>query len=290
MQLFYIEIFIRITTLFDTYVDKKAWTKCGEVEVKEEWSQNIKKRREQQVRLIKQGVSTPSPPSGSVPFKEGKSPVDLTVVDSAPWNQGIKQKKKSDHRLVYQFMGAGFLFVLTFLVFQSSSPAIRPVEQFTVQVMTRDFNFSGMSQWYQEVVGTSPSILPAFLNKLEISKGTSTSWAVPIKGTIVYPFDDKRKGVVVRTTPQSPINAAAEGWVVFAGQKEGLGNTVIIQHGNGRETWYGWLQEISVKEKDWVQKEQPIGKVGEKEGQPLVYVALKKEGEFIDPTGVILFE
>ncbi|TCS96495.1 M23 family metallopeptidase [Hazenella coriacea] len=258
--------------------------------MKEEWSQNIKKRREQQVRLIKQGISTPPPPSGPVPFKEEKSFVDQTTSELAPWNQGIKQKSRRERRLVYQFIGAGFLFVLTFLVFQSNSPTMRPVEQFTVQVMTRDFNFSGMSQWYQQIVGTSPSILPAFWSKLEAPKATSISWGTPVNGTIVYPFDNKRKGVVIRSTIQSPVGAAAEGWVIFAGQKEGLGNTVVIQHGNGRETWYGWLQEITVKEKDWVQKEQPIGKVGEKEGQPLVYIALKKDEQFIDPTGVIFFE
>jgi stage IV sporulation protein FA len=65
---------------------------------------------------------------------------------------------------------------------------------------------------------------------------------------------------------------------------------VIIQHANGMETWYGWLQDLNVKEKDWVKGGQLIGQVAQTKGQSLIYFALKKENQFINPASVISFE
>jgi stage IV sporulation protein FA len=130
---------------------------------------------------------------------------------------------------------------------------------------------------------------------MENSQSSSTNpknsiWIVPVRGVIVLPYDEKRKGIVIRTSTQAEVVAATEGWVTYAGYKDGLGNTIIIQHANGQETWYGWLQSLDVKEKDWVKSGQPIGRVGQTKGQSLVYIALKKDKKFINPSGVIPLE
>ncbi|HOQ76572.1 MAG TPA: M23 family metallopeptidase [Thermoclostridium sp.] len=59
-----------------------------------------------------------------------------------------------------------------------------------------------------------------------------------------------------------PVFAAAEGKVTFAGWNGGFGNLIIVDHGNGFETYYAHLSKILVKEGQWVSKAQKIGQVG----------------------------
>lgn len=258
-----------------------------------EWSQNVRKRREKQVRLIKQGMVPPVNHSIRPWAREWESPKEK-FSDPAPWNRFVLEDekfKKRERRFVFQVTASAILLVFTFLLFHSDHPAVKPAEQFVAEVMTRDFNFGGLSDWYRQYVGGDPGILPAFLKNDQLDRQqTLPLWTVPVKGKIILPFDEKRKGLVIRTAARAEVVAAAEGWVTFAGHKEGLGNTVIIRHAGGRETWYGWLQNLDVKERDWVKSGERIGEVGETKGQSLIYVALKKDNQFVNPAGVIPLE
>ncbi len=61
----------------------------------------------------------------------------------------------------------------------------------------------------------------------------------------------------------TPILAAADGEVTFAGPVSGYGsNYVAIKHANGFGTGYGHMRSMSVKVGDKVQKGQPIGEEG----------------------------
>ncbi len=84
--------------------------------------------------------------------------------------------------------------------------------------------------------------------------------------------------------------ATAKGRVRFAEDSEtGYGNLVIIDHGNGYETYYAHLLRIDVKEGDMVIKKQQIGKVG-KSGRSFGYHAhyeVRYKGKPIHPAAVI---
>ena len=60
----------------------------------------------------------------------------------------------------------------------------------------------------------------------------------------------------------TPIHAAADGTVVFAGPRGGYGNCTIIDHGNSLATLYGHQSVIGVTVGQKVTKGQVIGKVG----------------------------
>lgn len=60
----------------------------------------------------------------------------------------------------------------------------------------------------------------------------------------------------------TPIHAAADGMVVFAGERGGYGNTVIIDHGHSLGTLYGHQSSIDVETGDLVLRGQVIGYVG----------------------------
>lgn len=70
------------------------------------------------------------------------------------------------------------------------------------------------------------------------------------------------KGLDIAVAYGSNVMAAATGKVIFAGEKGGYGNCVIVSHGNGLATLYGHLSSISVKENQEVKAGEVIAKSG----------------------------
>ena len=70
------------------------------------------------------------------------------------------------------------------------------------------------------------------------------------------------KGMDYAVSYGSDVRAAAKGTVIFAGQKGGYGNCVILSHGNGLATLYAHLSTISVKANETVDVNQVIAKSG----------------------------
>ena len=77
-------------------------------------------------------------------------------------------------------------------------------------------------------------------------------------------FKDKRfhDGIDISENNNKPIWAVASGTILKAQWKEGYGNYVEIDHGNGLHSFYGHLNSYNVKIGDYVQQGQEIGKVG----------------------------
>lgn len=264
----------------------------GQVRMLKEWYQGVRKRREQRLRQIRRGFHFSDAASARTgTFRGSRGSVKG---EDFPWNQPGKWmeegKRKRESRFLIQAFVAFFLLTGTYLVFQSGAPAGKQAQQFISEVMNRDYNFAGVARWYQENVGGSPAILPTFTEKSQTKPSKKVQWVAPADGTLARPFRSSERGIVIKTAPQAPVVAASEGWVVEAGKKEGLGLTVILRHVDGRETWYGWLGEIRVKEKDWVQPRELLGKAGDREGQSYLYFALKEGNQFKDPTEVVSFE
>lgn len=192
--------------------------------------------------------------------------------------------EKRGSRFLIQVFISFFLLTVTYLIFQSNVPASRQAQDFIGEVMRRDFNFATVSAWYEEMAGGK--ILPT-LSSSQSEKKTDKKeeWVTSVRGKVIRPFQEDKRGILIQAAEGTPVVAAAEGWVVFVGKKEGLGETVILRHAKGNETWYGWLKKPQVKEKDWVKPQQLIGEPGGEGGS--VYIARKSGEGFVDPQDVI---
>lgn len=60
----------------------------------------------------------------------------------------------------------------------------------------------------------------------------------------------------------TPVLAPADGLVVEAGWKNGYGQTVVIDHGNGLKTRYGHLSKIEVESGQELKRGDELGRVG----------------------------
>jgi len=88
----------------------------------------------------------------------------------------------------------------------------------------------------------------------------------PVAGARITSYQGSRWGRMhngIDMIGKSNIMAADEGVVEFAGYKSGgLGNAVIINHGNGFKTTYGHMKSVKVKKGQIVEKGDVIGIMG----------------------------
>ena len=72
-----------------------------------------------------------------------------------------------------------------------------------------------------------------------------------------------------------PINES--GVIVFIGEKDGYGNTVIIQRIDGVDEWYGGIVNANIKLYDYVEKGTLLGEVDK-----YLYLVYKKDGNILN--------
>ncbi len=93
------------------------------------------------------------------------------------------------------------------------------------------------------------------------------------------------KGVDIAAPMGTDVYCAAQGKVIFAGQKSGYGNCVIIEHGNGLATLYGHLSKILVDANQQVKIGDVIAKVGStgRSTGPHLHYEVRKNNTPVNP-------
>ncbi|MFC3772814.1 murein hydrolase activator EnvC family protein [Paenibacillus sp. GCM10012303] len=105
-----------------------------------------------------------------------------------------------------------------------------------------------------------------------VYSGGTLSWPLPGRTTIssgygyrvdpINKSDANHKGIDIPAPAGTHIQAAEAGTVIIAQWVNGYGNTVVIDHGGGLQTWYGHSRKLLVEEGDQVKRGQSIAEVG----------------------------
>lgn len=93
------------------------------------------------------------------------------------------------------------------------------------------------------------------------------------------------RGVDIPAPLGTAVHAAASGTVLFAGERGSYGNLVVIDHGNGFQTYYGHNSGFLVKTGDVVSKGQSIAAVGStgRSTGPHCHFEVHLNGVLVDP-------
>lgn len=237
-----------------------------------DWSYELIKSREQKIRSLARKLEMGNS------IQSEKIDNKFTVHENSTWNEIEPVSVKKNHVNVFllQLVAASALFFITLLGIRYPTTA-----HFIQTAWNEQMPYDKLTTWYEDLVGSRPTLLPVFPQ--------TSSWMSPTKGKVVLPYDEQRKGVVIQTTGAAPVVASSDGMVSFVGTKRGIGTTVILEHPDGKKSWYGFLGQVIPKVGDKVHKGQQIGKVGARGGHYFVYIALQSNGQFIDPNGIIPF-
>lgn len=110
-----------------------------------------------------------------------------------------------------------------------------------------------------------------------------TLW--PLRGPVIRSFSEEHPSVVIAAAAGSLVRASAAGQVMQVDYDEHLGYVVMLDHGNGLLTQYGYNARLLVDVGDYVLKGQSIALLDEGRGSrgPGLHYAVQEDGQFRDP-------
>lgn len=119
--------------------------------------------------------------------------------------------------------------------------------------------------------------------------GGQAMW--PVRGRIEHRFGEQLqgelrwKGLVIDAPEGSEVKAIADGRVLMADWLQGYGLVVVLEHGKGDMSLYGYNQSALVSVGAQVKAGQPIALVGTSGGRgtPSLYFEIRRQGQAVNP-------
>ena len=92
-----------------------------------------------------------------------------------------------------------------------------------------------------------------------------------------YDKKDYLDGVELSVEENYNVTMLESGLVVFIGEKEGYGNSIVVQQSNGIDVTYGNVKESDIKVYDYIEKGKIIATASNK-----FYMTFASDGEILD--------
>lgn len=154
------------------------------------------------------------------------------------------------------------IFFLASIIFTNTSD--KNLLLYKEYVLTESLPFTKIKSIYEDLFG---EVLPK-----------SENTQMVMNGHLVYKdIKSYKDGEVLTLSKGTLINSLASGVVVFIGNKDDYGNTVIVQGVDGADIWYGNLTNSSVKLYDYIEKNTLLGETLTDE----LYLVIKKNNAYI---------
>ena len=129
----------------------------------------------------------------------------------------------------------------------------------------------------------------AIVNNIKLS-------VLPVTGRITSRYGERSSlrrsthtGLDIACTTGTDIKVVSNGTVTFSGKKGSYGNLVIVDHGNGVETWYGHCSKLYAKVGDTVTVGDVIAAVGSTGNStgPHLHFEIRIDGECVNPQNYV---
>lgn len=137
------------------------------------------------------------------------------------------------------------------------------------QVYHTNFSFAKINKTYEKYFG---SILP--LSKMDLGK----TQPVFDEKLVYNSKEDYKEGVKLVVGENYLVPVLESGIVVFMGNKDNYGKTIIVQQVNGIDLWYVGVENSNLKMYDYIEKGSLLGESISNE----IYLFYQKAGEFLN--------
>ncbi len=155
------------------------------------------------------------------------------------------------------------IFVLGSIIFTNISDDFKKLYQEVV--LENSLEFMKINQFYEKIFG-----------KVDITKKESDTTMVfqDITYTNIEPF---KNGAKLTVGGREVVNVITSGIIVFIGDKDDLGNTIIIQGNDGVDIWYSNITDNDIKVYDYIEKGSILGT----SNSEYIYITISKDGKFL---------
>lgn len=183
-------------------------------------------------------------------------------------NKKIKTKlvlRKEIKVLLSKLLISIIIFLIGMILVKSNSHMTTIIKE---NVYEKSFKFINNKKLYQKYFGNS-----LLLDKM--LKEEQAVFNEKLNFTSKNPYKD---GVKLKVSNNYMVPVLESGVIVFIGEKEDYGNTIIIEQVDGIDTYYGNIKPTNLKLYDYIEKGELLGEAKENK----LYLAFQKEGKFLD--------
>lgn len=138
--------------------------------------------------------------------------------------------------------------------------------KFKNELFNKSLNFASINKVSQKVLGKDVFYYENNTDSIQVISNEFSS-----SNSIKYLDATK-----ITVSDNLPIGSISSGVVVFMGEKENYGNTVIIQGLDGYSIWYANIKDLNVKMYDYIEKQNLIGAAN----GDFVYLLIEKNNKF----------
>lgn len=179
----------------------------------------------------------------------------------------IKSNKNKNYReSIIKRTLLSVIFILIILIASNLSDKFKSLVK--NELLENTFNFSKINALYKKYVTK--------INPIK-SKGDDTSLVSSAHGLNYSKSEDYLDGVKLTVDSEYPVKMLDSGLVVYIGEKEGYGSSVVVKQSNGIDVIYGNITDTNIKVYDYIEKGTIIGNANE-----YLYLVFQKEGETLD--------
>ena len=153
------------------------------------------------------------------------------------------------------------IFVLGSIIFTNISDENK--ELYQKYVLKDSLEFTKINELYQSLFGS-----------VDITNKDAEVVFGNINYTNIEPF---KNGAKLTVGMNEVVNVITSGIVVFIGEKDDLGNTIIIQGNDGVDIWYSNITDTDIKVYDYLESGNILGTSNSDD----IYITISKDGEFM---------
>ncbi|MBP3920015.1 MAG: M23 family metallopeptidase [Bacilli bacterium] len=140
--------------------------------------------------------------------------------------------------------------------------------KFYSNVYETNFNFAKINDIYKSYFGNAIPFSDFYKDKTELVFNEKLDYGE------ITPYLD---GASLSVSNNYLVPSLDKGLVIFIGEKEGYGNTVIVQGINGVDIWYSNITNVNVNLYQYISKGSLIGNA-----ENNLYLVFKKDGNVLD--------
>ena len=195
---------------------------------------------------------------------------DIIKKNKQKRNNYVTQKPRNNSSKIKYFRNLITRSLLTIILVLGSiiytNLSAKNKELYQKYVLENSLSFNKINNIYQDLFGkvdilSKKESTPVFKDELNI--------------TGVEAYQNSYKLMVSKG---SSVSALASGIVVFMGEKEDLGYTIIVQGNDGVDIWYSGVTSSELKVYDYIESTTIIGITSE----DYLYITLNKDGEYLN--------
>ena len=191
--------------------------------------------------------------------------VDGSSNTTSSYKENLPFKLKYAKNLISRVL-ITVIFVLGSIIFTNISEDNKALYQ--KYVLEDSLEFTKINELYQSVFGD-----------VDIAKQDNNTDSEVVFGDVSYTnIEPFKNGVKLTVGMNEAISVITSGIVVFIGEKDDLGNTVIIQGNDGVDIWYSNITDTDISVYDYIEAGSILGSSNSED----IYLTINKDGGFIN--------